>query len=102
MDVHDGGLMGEQALTFTLVAYGAVVLRRRLLRFNAVIQALHLLPVFVLAEAATRVMHAWLAGEWADWDWLWSALFTVALWPLAEILLHLPQRRLDENDAGSA
>ncbi|HWL27939.1 MAG TPA: rod shape-determining protein MreD [Burkholderiaceae bacterium] len=102
MDVHDGGLLGEQALTYTLVAYGAVVLRRRLLRFNAVIQALHLLPVFVLAEAATRVMHAWLAGEWADWDWLWSALFTVALWPLAEILLHLPQRRLDETDAGSA
>lgn len=102
IDVHDGGLLGEQALVYTLAAYGALTLHRRLQRFNAVVQAIHLLPVFVVAEAVARLSLAWLAGEWTGWEWLWSALFTVALWPLADLLLHMPQRRLDEGDAGSA
>lgn len=102
MDVHDAGLLGEQALTYVLAAYGVIVLSRRLQRFSALAQAVHILPIVVAAEAAARIIHAWLAGEWAGWAWLWSAVFTVALWPLADILLHLPQRRQDEIDAGAA
>lgn len=101
MDVHDAGLLGEQALAYTLVAYGTQLLSRRILRFNVVIQAIHLTPVFILAEAIARLAHAWLAGEWAGWAWLWSALFTVALWPLADVLLLMPQRRLDDADANT-
>lgn len=101
MDVHDAGLLGEKALAYTLVAYGAIALSRRLHRFGAVIQAIHLLPVFVFSALVTHVIHAWLAGEWAGWQWLGSALFTVALWPVADTLLHMPQRRLDETDPGS-
>src|SRR3546814_791657 len=77
MDVHDAALLGGQALTYTLVAYGTIVLRRRLLRFNAIVQAIHLLPIFVFAEAITQFISAWLSGEWAGWGWLWSSLFTV-------------------------
>lgn len=101
LDVHDAGLLGEQALAYTLVAYGAQLLSRRILRFNPVIQAIHLVPVFVLAEAVARLANVWLAGEWAGWAWLWSALLTVALWPLADVLLLMPQRRLDAADASS-
>jgi len=101
MDVHDAGLLGGHALTYTLVAYGAVVLHRRLTRFNAVVQAIHMLPVFLVAETLGNMVYAWLSGEWAGWHWLWSTLLTAALWPLAEFLLHMPQRRLDEADAGS-
>lgn len=101
MDVHDSGLLGEHALVFTLVAYGAVILRRRLLRFEALVQAIHMAPVFILAAALSSLSHAWLAGEWAGWQWLWSALFTVALWPVVDILLHMPQRRLDDADSNS-
>lgn len=101
LDVHDAGLLGEQALVYTLVAYGSQLLSRRLLRFNAVVQAIHLIPVFVLSEAVARLAHVWLAGEWAGWAWLWSALLTVLLWPLADALLFMPQRRLDDADASS-
>lgn len=101
MDVHDAGLLGEQALNYSLAAYGTIMLSRRLQHFSALAQAVHLLPVIVAAEAVTRIVHAWLAGEWEGWTWLWSALFTVALWPLVDILLHLPQRRQDEIDAGA-
>ncbi len=102
MDVHDGGLLGEQALTYTLVAYGALQLSRRLQRFNPIVQAIHMLPIIIAAEAVAGLSHAWLASEWNGWHWLWSALFTAALWPLADVLLHMPQRRLDETESGSA
>jgi len=101
MDVHDAGLLGAQALTYTLVAYGAVTLTRRLMRFDVVVQAIHMLPVFIGAQIVSHLVHAWLVSEWAGWQWLWSALFTVALWPLADVLLHMPQRRLDEATPGS-
>lgn len=101
MDVHDAGLLGAHALTYTLVAYGVLLLSRRILRFNVLIQAVHLVPVFVIAMAAPRLPHAWFLGEWTGWAWLWSALFTVALWPLADVLLLMPQRRLDEADSNS-
>lgn len=101
MDVHDAGLLGEQALAFTLVVYGTQLLSRRILRFNVLVQAIHLVPVFVLAMGVARLAHVWLAGDWAGWAWLWSALLTVALWPLADLLLLMPQRRLDEADAST-
>lgn len=101
LDVHDAGLLGEHALVYILVAYGTQLLSRRILRFNVVVQAIHLIPVFVLAEAVARLAHVWLAGEWAGWAWLWSALFTVILWPLADVLLLMPQRRLDDADSSS-
>ncbi|OXR49974.1 rod shape-determining protein MreD [Pusillimonas sp. T2] len=103
MDVHDAGPLGGQALVYGLVAYGTVVLSRRLARFNAVVQALHLLPVFVVSEAVYALISAWLAGQWVGWSWFWSALFTVALWPIAYILLHyLPNRLHDEVESGTA
>jgi len=102
MDVHDAGLLGDRALVYTLAAYGAIILTRRLQHFNAVVQAVHMLPVIVLAEAVSTIIHAWLEGAWPGWGWLWSALFTTALWPLADILLHLPQRRQEEIDSGAA
>ena len=101
MDVHDGALLGGQALIYTLAAYGATVLQRRLQRFNAFVQAVHLLPVFLMAEGLGRFLLAWFAGDWMGWGWLWSALLMGLLWPLLDFLLQLPQRRYDDTDAGS-
>lgn len=101
MDVHDVGLLGAQALTYTLAAYGTLLLSRRILRFNVIVQTVHLIPVFVISSAAAQLPLAWLVGEWEGWVWLWSALFTVALWPLVDVLLLMPQRRLDDADASS-
>ncbi|KAA0889260.1 rod shape-determining protein MreD [Pusillimonas sp. ANT_WB101] len=101
LDVHDSGLLGGHALVYVMTVYGALALRRRLLHFNALVQAVHMLPVFVLAAGLGHIAYAWAAGEWSGWQWLWSAIFTAVLWPLADILLLLPQRWLDDADAGS-
>lgn len=101
MDVHDATLLGEQALTYLIAAYGALLMARRLQHFNPVIQAVHMLPLFMLADGVSRLLHAWLVGGWAGWGWAWSALLTALLWPLADFLLHLPQRRMDDVDSGA-
>jgi len=101
MDVHDGSLLGVHALTYTLVAYGTLVLSRRLQRFNSVVQCIHMLPVFVVAKSASRLIEGWLAGEWLGWGWLWSAILMALLWPLVDVLLQMPQRRHEEGDGGS-
>lgn len=102
MDVHDAGPLGGHVLAYVLATYGAILLHKRLQLFGAVVQAVHMLPVFVMSTMLARLALSWLMGEWPGWDWLWSALITTALWPLADILLHLPQRREEEINAGSA
>lgn len=101
MDVHDGSLLGVHALTYTLAAYGTLALSRRMRHFNPVVQCVHMLPVFVVAKSASRLMEAWLAGEWLGWGWLWSALLMALLWPLVDVLLQMPQRRHDDGDGST-
>lgn len=94
IDVHDVGPLGQHALTYVLVCYGAVVLRRRLLRFNLGRQAIHMLPVFVVASAVSVILTAALMGVWPGWLWLVGVLVAAVLWvPVGWILL-LPGNRL--------
>lgn len=102
IDVHDTAFLGQHALGYVLAAYGVIVLSRRLLQFEPIVQLTHLIPIFIIANAFPNVMHAWLAGEWGGWAWVLSACLTGMLWPLADFLLFLPHRRLDEADDGSA
>lgn len=102
LDVHDGALLGEQALSYVLAIYGAGLLRRRLLQFNPLVQLVHLLPIWLVALAVGKFAHAWFAGEWAGWSWVWSAVLMAALWPIVDLLLLLPHRRLDDVDENAA
>lgn len=102
VDVHDGSLLGEHALTYILVVYGALLLRKRILNFGMWTHFLHMAIVMLLAQLLVRVLHAWLVGEWSGWQWAGGTLLTAALWPLADSVLFLPQRRLDESDSGSS
>jgi len=56
MDVHQGVLLGEHALAYSLLAYGAVTLHRRLSGFSAFGQAAHLAALFALAEASLLIV----------------------------------------------
>ncbi|MDO9024763.1 rod shape-determining protein MreD [Zwartia sp.] len=101
LDVHDVGPLGLQALMYTLTVYGAQAMQRRVLRFDLFQQALHLLPIFVGAKFVTVLIGSFLVSAWPGWSWLFSALLTVALWPLVGWLLLLPQHRLDDAESGS-
>ena len=98
LDVHQGALLGQHALAYTVLAYGAVSLHRRVLWFDQLGQTLHVLPLVLLAYALQWLVR-WLAGDGPPSGALWVApVLTAACWPLATRVLLAPQRRAPDPD----
>ncbi len=99
MDVHQAALMGQHALAYSLLAFFAIAVHRRLLWFPVGHQALQVLPLFVacsVVQLLVRLMHA---GMFAGWSALLAPLLEAALWPIMTALLLAPQRRAPDPDA---
>ena len=98
MDVHAGALLGQHALAYTLLAFGAIMIHRRLLWFSLPVQALQVLPLFVLAQTVMWLVRMLAGDAFPGWT-LWLApLWQALLWPLAAVLLLAPQRRAPDPD----
>jgi rod shape-determining protein MreD len=100
LDVHQGALLGQHALAYTVLAYLAIVIHRRILWFDLSKQALHVLPIFAASHLLQLLVRLVAGHGWPGWSVLLSPLLESALWPLATMLLLAPQRRahdLDEN-----
>lgn len=98
MDVHHGALLGQHALSYTLLSFGAVALHRRLLWFPLLPQALHVLPLFVAAHAVSLIVRMIVGGMWPGWSLLLAPVFEAMLWPFVSALLLAPQRRPPDPD----
>ena len=98
MDVHESALLGQHALAYSLLSYGAISLSRRVPWFGPLGRMLHVLPLFLMAQLATIVVRAAVGSGLPGWPYLVASLTTTALWPLAELLLLAPQRRAIERD----
>ncbi|MET0506860.1 MAG: rod shape-determining protein MreD [Burkholderiaceae bacterium] len=98
LDVHNSSLLGERALLYSLLAYGAWSMHKRVPWFSIGGQVLHVLPLFVGAQALVVVVRlatgAPLPGVTLFLQWVSTAL----LWPVADLLLLAPQRRAAERD----
>lgn len=99
VDVHHGALLGQHALAYSLLAFGAVALHRRLLWFSLPAQALHVLPLFVLAQVIAMIVRLLVGGMWPGWSLLLAPVLESLLWPVASVLLLAPQRRAPDPDA---
>lgn len=98
MDVSQSSLLGQHALSYTVLSFGAVAARRRLLWFSVPSQALQLLPLFALAHAVALLLR-WASGGIFPGLWMLMApLLESLLWPLASWVLLAPQRRPPDND----
>ncbi len=98
MDVHDGAILGQHALAYTLLAYFATAIHRRLLWFTLPSQALQILPLFIAAHLVSFVVRMIFGGMLPGWQALLAPLFEAMLWPLATWLLLAPQRRPPDRD----
>ena len=98
MDVHDAALLGEHALAYSLLSYGAISMHRRVPWFGALGKMAHVLPLFLAAQVITIVVRAVVGSGLPGWPILLSSFTTTLLWPLAELLLLAPQRRAIERD----
>jgi rod shape-determining protein MreD len=98
MDVHDGALFGEHALAYTLLAYGAITLHRRVLWFPVGAQLLHVLALLLVAQAVSLAVRLWVGGLFPGWDYFLASGVGALAWPLATWLLLATQRRPLERD----
>jgi rod shape-determining protein MreD len=98
MDVHQASLLGEHALGYSLLSYGAFALQRRLPWFNVGGQLLHVLPLFVAAQLATVLVRMALGGPFPGWSIFVAPAISALLWPVADLLLLAPQRRAVDRD----
>ena len=98
MDVHQGALLGQHALAYTLLSYFAITIHRRLLWFTVPAQALQILPLFAAAHAIELVLRLLVGGMFPGWSFALAPLIEALLWPLAGWLLLAPQRRAPDPD----
>lgn len=98
MDVHDGALLGQHALAYTLLSYFAITIHRRLLWFTVPSQAVQILPLFVAAHVVALLVRMLAGGMFPGWQLLLAPLAEALLWPLATWILLAPQRRPPDPD----
>jgi rod shape-determining protein MreD len=98
MDVHEASLLGEHALAYALLSYGAIMLHRRVLWFPVIIQALHVLPLFLIAQIIIVIVRFVVTRRVPGLEFFIESFTAAALWPLMTWLLLLPQRRPRDRD----
>ncbi|HKX43396.1 MAG TPA: rod shape-determining protein MreD [Burkholderiaceae bacterium] len=98
MDVHDGAVLGQHALAYTLLSFFAIAIHRRLLWFTVPSQAVQILPLFFAAHAVSLIVRMIAGGMFPGWELLLAPVFEALLWPIATWLLLAPQRRPPDRD----
>lgn len=98
MDVHQGALLGQHALSYTLLSFLGITIHRRVLWFSLGEQVLHVLPLFAVAHLVTVVVRLAAGDGLPGWSALLAPLAEALLWPVAHWLLLAPQRRPPDPD----
>ena len=93
MDVHQSSWLGQHALAYTVLSFGALAMHRRLLWLSVASQALQVFPLFVLAHAVVLVLRMVGGGAFPGFCGLLAPVLEALLWPLACWVLLAPQRR---------
>lgn len=100
MDAANGTLIGQHALAYTVIAYGAHWLHRRIPWFPIWQQALHVLVLLLASQAVMLVARMAAGGTFPGWSFFSGSIIAAALWPVVTHVLLAPQRRpehVDEN-----
>ncbi|MBZ8140415.1 rod shape-determining protein MreD [Rubrivivax gelatinosus] len=98
LDVHQGALLGQHALAYTLLAYAASSMHRRLLWFGLVEQAVQIAPLFFAAHLVSLLVRLMAGGMFPGWWLLLAPVLEALAWPLVTIVLLAPQRRAPDPD----
>lgn len=98
MDVAYGAVLGQHALAYVILAYGASALSRRILWFPLLQQALHILPLLVVTQLVMVVARMMSGAAFPGLLYFMSSVVGGLMWtPLTYVLL-LPQFQPIEKD----
>jgi rod shape-determining protein MreD len=100
LDVGNGALLGQYALGYSVLAFLAFAVHRRILWFPPWQQALHMLLLLLATQMLTLVIRIAAGADFPGWTYFAGSFICAALWPVLSFLLLLPQQRpeiVDEN-----
>ena len=96
-DVADASLFGQHALAYSLLAFGGVVLHRRLQMFDLRQQTTQVFGIFALTYAAYALVH-WQANGYVVWLYFLGCLTSTLLWtPLSMMFQAMRQVNVDRE-----
>lgn len=98
LDTGNGVLLGQHALAYSLLAFAAISLSRRILWFPWLLQAMHVAILLVGATAVEVLVRLAAGAQFPGWSLLVGPLIGAMLWPVLSFLLLAPQRRAVEVD----
>jgi rod shape-determining protein MreD len=96
-DAGNGVLLGQHALAYSVLAFLALWLSRRILWFGSGLQAFHVAAMLLAAEGVTILVRLAAGDQLPGWAVVVGPLAGAALWPVVSWLLLLPQRRLERE-----
>jgi rod shape-determining protein MreD len=99
VDVHQSAMLGQHALSYTLLSFLALIIHRRLVWFSVFSQAVQILPLFAIAHTLQLLVRLAAGGVFPGYWIALAPLLEAALWPLVSLMLLAPQRRPPDRDA---
>jgi len=97
-DVADASLFGQHALSYTVLAFGGIMLHRRIQMFDVREQPLQVFPLLLVSYAVFAAVH-WLMRDSMSWEFFLGTLTSAMLWvPLSILLQAMRRSRSDLNE----
>lgn len=96
-DVGDASLFGQHALAYTLLAFGGVVLNRRIRMFDLREQTTQVFVILLSTYAVYALVH-WQVNGQVVWLYFLGCLTSTLLWvPMSALFQSMRQMRVDRE-----
>ena len=97
-DVADASLFGQHALAYSVLAFGGIMLHRRIQMFDLKQQTVQIFPVLLMSYVVYALVH-WQMHGYIAWTYFLGSLVSALLWvPLTLALQALRIPRADPDD----
>lgn len=98
MDAANGVLLGQHALAYSVMAFMANTLSRRVLWFGLPAQALHVLGILLVGQVLMFGVRMVSGASFPGFAYFVGPFIAAALWPVLSFLMLAPQRRPENVD----
>jgi rod shape-determining protein MreD len=98
MDAANGALLGQHAFAYSVLAFAAVQLNRRVLWFGLGPQALHVLLLLLGTQLLMLGVRLAAGGAFPGFLWFAGSAIGALLWPVVTFVLLAPQRQPEMVD----
>ena len=97
-DVADSSLFGQHALSYSVLAFGGILLHRRIQMFDVREQPMQVFPLFLISYAVFASVH-WIMRGTLSWEYFLGCLTSALLWlPMSIMLQSMRHKRSDPGE----